>query len=248
MNKKIYTRLEFEEERTSWAKNMSDDDILQTKALDLYASAHQYNWVHQTTWLGEPSLLTANDLIAMQEIIFKTRPKYIIEIGVAWGGTLLFYASMLNLIGGGKVIGIDTFIPDDLKMRLTSHKVSEHIELINDSSIEKRTIQKVKSLLGSCKEVLIHLDSNHSHKHVLQELNIYEQFVGYGYYLICGSTIIEHIPEQTHRVRPWSRGDNSKTASMEFMTKNSRFEVDLMLKNKLLISNQADGYLKCIKS
>lgn len=247
--KKLYTREEFETCRADWASEMSADTSLQSKALELYNEAHKYNWIHQTTWLGEPSLLTANDLVVFQEIIFKTKPDYIIELGVAWGGSLLFFASMLQLIGGNKVIGVDTYMPEDLKERLVSFKdMYKKIKLINASSTAIETVKQVESILGGSKKVLIHFDSNHSHVHVLDELNLYEKFVEKSFYLVCGSTIIEKLPAQTHRVRPWGIGDNAKTALDEFLKLNNRFVVDESIKDKLLISNQADGYLKCIKS
>jgi cephalosporin hydroxylase len=246
--KKLFTREEFEIHRLESAKIMADDKNLQHQALDLLIKADQHNWIHQTNWFGEPILNTPEDMFAIQEIIYKTKPKYIIEVGVAWGGSLLFYSTILESIGGGKVIGIDIYIPEDLKERINSHgKISDQITLINGSSLDENTINIIKSILKDCKDVLIILDSYHTHSHVFQELTIYSSFIGKGNYIICGDTVVEYLPEQTHRPRPWGPGNNPKTALDEFLKLNDRFEIDKKITNKLLFTCNPDGYLKCIK-
>ena len=227
---------------------MHEDKKLLNQALNTFINTDKHNWLHQTSWLGEPSLQSPEDLIVFQDIIFKCKPKFIIESGVAWAGSLLFYASMIKILNlDTKIIGIDIFIPDDLKERIFSFDISKNIELINASSIEDNTIKKLESIVGDSKNVIVHLDSHHTHEHVLEELKLYEKFISKGSYLICGDTIIEHIPEQTHRPRDWGKGDNPQTALDEFMKINDRFEIDKYYENKLLISSQANGYLKCVK-
>ena len=244
----MYTREEFEQLRIRSAKEMSADAALQKDALDVLVRADKHNWIHQTTWFGEPILNFPQDLFALQEIIFATRPKYIVEVGVAWGGSLLFGATLLEILGGEKVIGIDIYMPDDLKQRLASHgRLSSRLELINASSVEEETVAKVASIIGNCREVVILLDSYHTHEHVLKELNLYSPFVGKGYYLICGDTIVENIPAQEHRTRPWGPGSNPMTALRQFQSENDRFENDTRLENKLLFTCNPGGYLRCIK-
>lgn len=244
----MYTREEFEQLRIESATKMAADRELQKDALSVLVRADQHHWIHQTNWFGEPILNLPQDIFALQEIIFATRPKYIIEIGVAWGGLLLFSATLLEVLGGEKVIGIDTYMPDDLKQRLASHgRISERLELINGSSIEEDTLTQVTSIIGDCREVLILLDSYHTHEHVLKELNLYAPFVGKGYYLVCGDTIVENIPEQKHRTRPWGPGNNPMTALRQFLTENDRFEVDVQLENKLLFTCNPNGYLQAVK-
>jgi cephalosporin hydroxylase len=248
MARKIYSREEFELAREEWALEMSNDIELKKDALNVLTNGDKHNWFHQTNWLGEPSLQSAEDLLTFQDIIFKTKPKYIIESGVAWAGSLLFYASMVKILNlNTKVIGVDIFIPDDLKYRIESFDLANYIELINASSVENETVAKIEEIIGSSKEVMVHLDSNHTHEHVLMELNLYEKFIGKGHYLVCGDTIIDYIPEQTHRPRPWGHGNNPKTALEEFLKKNDRFKPDEKIDNKMLFSNQPKGYLKCIK-
>ncbi len=248
MNNIMYTREEFEEMRQDKAREMASDAELLKDAYNVFVRADQYNWIHQTNWMGEPSLQTPQDLILFQEMIFKTKPRYIIELGVAWAGSMLFYATLVEALGTEcDIIGIDIYIPDDLRERIYSHSVAKRIHLINASTIDKSTVKKVKKIIGNQKNILVHLDSNHTHEHVLEELKIYSSLVGKGYYLICGDTVVEQIPEQTHRPRPWGKGNNPKTALDEFMLHNDRFIVDMEINNKILFSNQPGGYLICIK-
>lgn len=244
---KILSREEFRGLQKQSAKEMAADSKLTEDSRDLLFRADQHRWIHQGTWLGEPVLNLPQDMFALQEIIFKTRPEYIIEIGVAWGGSLLFYSTLLEVLGGGEIIGVDIFIPDDLKQRLNSHgKLSERIHLINGSSVEQDTVDKVKAITGDSRKTMILLDSNHTHEHVYKELQLYAPLVEKGYYLICGDTIVEDIPEQNYRDRPWGPGDNPKTALNAFMKETNRFEVDSELENKLLFSCNPGGYLRCV--
>lgn len=243
--KKLFTREEFEELRLASARNMAADRGLQEKALKVLVEADHHLWIHQTTWFGEPVLNLPQDMFALQEIVFRTRPKYVIEVGVAWGGSLLFLSTLLQALGGEKVIGIDLYMPDDLKRRLGSHGgISEKIELINGSSLAETTLERLRSIIGDCKDVLVILDSYHTHDHVMSELNCYSRFVGPGSYLVCCDTIIEDIPKQD-RSREWGPGNNPKTAVRQFLQENSGFEVDYALENKLLFSCNPSGYLVC---
>jgi cephalosporin hydroxylase len=246
--KKIYTRREFNDHLKNSANEMNNDKQLKQDALQLIAKADEYNWLHQTTWFGEPIINLPQDMFALQEIIFKTRPEYIIELGVAWGGQLLFFSTIMEILGGKKIIGVDIFIPDDLKERLYSNKkLSNRIELITGSSIEEESINKIKKIVGHSKKVLVILDSHHTHDHVLKELNIYEQFVGKGYYLLCADTIVELIPKNKYRPRDWGPGNNPMSALEEFRKINDRFVSDTEIENKLLLSCNYTGYLKAIK-
>lgn len=245
----MYTREEFEEMRINKAIEMAKDESLKKAAIDVLIKSDHYNWIHQTNWIGEPILQVPQDMFIFQEIIYKTRPEYIIEVGVAWGGSLLFYSTLMEIVGGKKIIGIDIYIPDDLKERINSKgKIADRINWINRSSTDEDTIDEIKTIIGKSRNTFIVLDSNHTHNHVLQELRLYSQFVGKNNYLICGDTIIEEIPEQKHRTRPWGIGNNPKTALIQFLKENDRFEVDKKFENKLLFSCNPGGYLRCIKN
>ncbi len=242
--KKLYTRNQFEQMRLKMAEKMAENSNLQAKALNILIQADCYNWIHQTNWFGEPILQLPQDMFAMQEIIFKIRPEYIIEVGVAWGGSLLFYSTLMEAIGGKKIIGIDIFIPEDLRKRILSHgKLSKRIKLINASSIEEKTVEKISKIINGSKKVLVVLDSYHTHEHVIKELNLYSPLISKGGYIICSDTIIEDMPTQKHRSRPWGPGNNPKTAVREFLKKNKSFRVDKMIENKLLFTCNPGGYL-----
>jgi len=247
--KKFYTREEFEELRIKSAEEMAADLDLTKDALDVKVRAgHNYYWVHQTNWFGEPILQLPQDMFALQEVFFNTRPKFIIELGVAWGGSLLFYSTLMESLGGERIIGVDIYIPDDLKKRIGSlGKLSDRITWIKGSSVEKDTIRQIKAILGDSREVMIVLDSNHTHDHVLKELRLYSPMVGKGYYLVCCDTVIEYQPKAEKRPRLWGPGNNPKTALDQFLKENDRFMIDKTIDNKLLITCNPDGYLVCIK-
>jgi len=241
----MYTREEFEKLRIEWAEKMAADSQLRQKSLDVFVEGDRYNWIHQTNWFGEPCLQVPQDMFALQEIIFQTRPRFIIEVGVAWGGSLLFYSTLMEALGGERIIAIDVYVPEDLKKRIAAFgKLAQRISWIAGSSIEPDTVDQVRSLIGSSREVMIMLDSKHTHEHVLKELQIYSPLVGPGHYLICGDTIVEYMPEQTHRPRPWGPGNNPKTALDQFLKENDGFEVDRILENKLLFTCNPGGYLR----
>jgi cephalosporin hydroxylase len=244
----MYTREEFENLRKQWAHEMAAQEDVQREALSLFVKADRFNWIHQTSWLGEPILQLPQDMFALQEIIYKTKPDFIIEIGVAWGGSLLFYSTLMSILGGKKIIGIDIYIPDDLRQRIYSYKgISERIVLLNASSVEPSTIDLVKPILDGSTHVLVVLDSNHTEDHVLKELHLYSPFVKKGQYLVCSDTIIEKVPVQTHRPRAWGPGNNPMTALKKFLQVTNRFEADSEVEEKLLFTCNPSGYLRCIR-
>ncbi|MDI9571149.1 MAG: CmcI family methyltransferase [Pseudomonadota bacterium] len=246
--KKMYTREEFEDMRRRAAAAMSADADLADRAREVLIAADRYHWIHQTTWFGEPILNLPQDMFAMQEIIYRQRPRYILEIGVAWGGSLLFHASLLQVLGGEKVIGVDVYIPPDLRDRLAGHgSLSERLVLIEGSSTDETTFAAVKGIVGTSREVMVILDSHHSHDHVLAELRLYSPLVGKGQYLVCGDTIIEDMPIEAHRPRPWGPGNSPRTALAAFLQTTDRFAVDEALDRKLLFTCNPGGYLQCLR-
>ncbi len=242
----MYTREEFEELRIRSAKEMALDTGLRADAYQMLIKADRYNWIHQTNWFGQPILQLPQDMFALQEIIFRTRPKFIIEIGVAWGGSLLFYSTLMEVLGGERIIGVDIYVPDDLRTRIDSYgRLSERISWINGSSVEDATVAQVRSIVGDCRETLIVLDSFHTHEHVLKELRLYAPLVGPGYYLACFDTYVDDIPEiVANRPRPWGAGNNPKTAVRQFLAENNDFEIDESLESKLLLTLCPSGYLR----
>src|SRR5437867_3299570 len=222
MSKKLLTREEFDALRIGSAGAMAADTELRRKAFDLIERADRYYWIHQTTWFGEPVLQLPQDMFALQEIVFRTRPKFIIELGVAWGGSLLFYATLMEGLGGGRVVGVDTYVPQHLQQKLKSFgKVSDRITLIKGSSTDETTFNRIKSLVRDNREIFVILDSFHTHDHVLKELRLYSQLIGPGHYLVCCDTHVEYIPAIVeNRPRPWGAGNNPKTACDTFLKEN----------------------------
>ncbi len=246
--KTIVSKEEFLRINEEAARQMHADAQLQGKALDVMVQADRHRWIHQNTWFGEPLLNLAQDMFAIQDIIWRTRPEFVIEVGVAWGGGMLFEATLLEMLGGQKVIGIDIYIPPDLRHRLSGHgRLSERLELIEGSSTSAGTLAKVQSLLGGSRKVLVVLDSNHTHDHVLNELRTYAPLVEKGQYLICGDTIVEYMPPQLHVVRPWGPGNNPATAVSQFLSESDRFAVDEKIDQRLLFSCHPGGYLQAVK-
>ena len=184
----------------------------------------------------------------MQEIIWRVRPELIIETGIAHGGSLIFYASMLELIGeNGRVLGIDVDIREPNRIEIEKHPLFKRIDMIQGSSIDTKVADEVCERARGKRRVLVVLDSLHTHAHVRQELEVYGRLVGKDSYLVVLDTIIEDLPEDFFPDRPWGKGNNPRTAVWDFLKTTDRFIVDKDIQNKLLITVAPDGYLKCIK-
>lgn len=184
----------------------------------------------------------------MQEIIWHVKPDLIIETGIAHGGSLIFYASMLELLGEeGKVLGIDIDIREHNRREIEKHPMFKRITMIEGSSVDERVIEKVREFVQGKKRVLVSLDSLHTHDHVLRELEAYSPLVTTGSYCVIFDTMVEDLPDESSANRPWGKGNNPKTAVWEFLKKNNRFVIDKEIENKLLITVAPDGYLKCVK-
>lgn len=217
-------------------------------ALDFLIKTADAKYSYNFTWLGLPIIQLPQDIIAMQEIIWQVRPELIIETGIAHGGSLIFYASMLELLGGErKVVGIDIDIRQHNRVEIEKHPMFKRISMIEGSSIDETIAQQVHDFARGSKTVLVTLDSNHTHDHVLKELEIYSPLVTKGSYLVVFDTIIEDLPDDFFPDRPWGKGNNPKTAVHEFLRTNDRFVIDKDIEHKLLITVSPDGYLRCFK-
>lgn len=217
-------------------------------SLDWICTTAPFKYTYNFTWLGRPIIQFPQDIVAMQEIIWRTKPDIIIETGIAHGGSLVFYASMLELLGGdGQVVGIDVEIRPPNRAAIESHPMFKRITMIEGSSIDEAVVEQVRQLARRKRNVLICLDSNHTHAHVLQELRLYAPLVTKGSYLVVFDTVIEDMPAGYFFDRPWDKGNNPKTAVWEFLKTTDRFEIDRDIPNKLLITVAPDGYLKCVK-
>ena len=223
------------------------DKKYQKAGLDFVHAISDSNYSYNFTWLGRPIIQLPQDMIAIQEIIWNIKPDLIIETGIAHGGSLILSASILELIGHGEVLGIDIDIRPHNLEAIEKHPMSKRIKMIEGSSIDEDIITKVEKYADGKDKVLVILDSNHTHDHVLAELRAYSALVSMGSYCIVLDTLVEDIPDKFHVDRPWGIGDNPKTAVWEFLKDNDRFEIDKEIENKLLITVAPDGYLKCIK-
>ena len=199
------------------------------------------------SWLGRPVIQIPQDLLAMQEIIWAMKPDFIIETGIAHGGSLVFYASMLELCGKGKVIGIDVDIRQHNRVEIEKHPLFHRITMIEGSSISPEVVNKVQTMTAGAKSIIVALDSNHTHDHVLKELEFYAPFVSVGSYCIVFDTGIEDLPKDMIIDRPWGPGNNPKTAVWEFLKTNDRFVIDKDIETKILLTSAPDGYLRRIK-
>lgn len=206
-----------------------------------------YHYPRHFRWLGRPILQFPQDIIAMQELIWKVCPEVIIETGVARGGSLIFYASILELLGGhGEVIGIEIALRKHNRLALRKHPLSKKIRIIGGSSTDPQVVRNVRERAGR-KKVMVVLDSNHTHAHVLEELNLYNELVRKGSYLIASDTYLEDFPPRAFPNRPWDKGNNPGTAVKEFLKTNRRFVNDTEVTNKLGITACPNGYLRCIR-
>lgn len=229
-------------------RKMSQDERLRDTTNNWFIQSSQYEYSYHFSWMGRPIIQFPQDIIALQEVIWKVKPDLIIETGVAHGGSLIFSASMLELIGnGGEVVGIDIDIRKHNREAIEAHPMCKRIYLVEGSSIDPDVVQNVLMRCEGKRKVMVILDSMHTHDHVLKELELYSPLVTAGSYLIVLDTIIEDMPEGFFPDRPWGKGDNPKTAVHEFLKRNNRFEVDQEIQGKLLITVGPDGYLKCIR-
>ncbi|HVZ97593.1 MAG TPA: CmcI family methyltransferase, partial [Chitinophagaceae bacterium] len=183
----------------------------------------------------------------MQELIWEIKPDLIIETGIAHGGSLIYYASLLELIGKGEVLGIDIDIRKHNRKKIEEHPMYKRIHMLEGSSISEETIEQVKQFTKNKRTVLVCLDSNHTHEHVSAELNLYSPFVTIGSYIVVFDTIVEDLPPHYLPGRFWGIGNNPKTAVHEFLKTHDHFVIDKSIDNKLLISVNPGGYLKRIK-
>jgi len=219
-------------------------------------SDYSYNF----EWLSRPIIQYPQDIVAVQEIIWKVKPDLIIETGIAHGGSLIFSASMMALLDycdayeqgkvldplkpSRKVIGIDIDIREHNRIALDNHPLRNRLELIEGSSIDKKIIEEVINLSKHAKNIMVFLDSNHTHDHVLSELKAYAPLVTKGSYCVVFDSIIEDIPDEN---KNWGAGNSPKTALIKYLETNSNFSIDKSIQDKLLITVAPDGYLlkKC---
>jgi cephalosporin hydroxylase len=193
---------------------------------DLWLKASFYHRVmYEPTWLGIPIIQLPNDIVFLQELIWKIRPDVIIETGVAHGGSAIFYASILDLLGKGRVIGIDIEIRKYNRLAIESHPQSRRIELIEGSSIDPGIVDDLRKRVSRSSSVLVSLDSNHSYEHVLREMEIYSEFVPPGGYMVVMDGVQELLCDTPNAKEGWDR-DNPLAAIREFLSSHRDWRYD----------------------
>ena len=240
---------QFNNERLIAIGNQGKDTIALQLAGELLQKLNDLKYSYNFTWMGRPIIQYPQDIMAMQEIIWEVKPDLIIETGVAHGGSIIYYASLLELIGNEcLVIGIDIDIRKHNREQIEAHPMGKRIQLIEGSSVSKEIIKQVSDLAAAKKKIMVCLDSNHTHDHVLEELKLYSPFVSVDSYIVVFDTIVEEMPaDHDWGIRTWGKGNNPKTAVWEFLKSNNDFIINKGIDNKLLISVAPDGYLKRIK-
>jgi cephalosporin hydroxylase len=242
--------------------NANNQDLLDATEVFNVASlkaGYSYNF----SSLGRPIIQYPQDMVAMQELIWKVKPDLIIETGIAHGGSIIMSASMLALLdlceaiesetvldpknSKRKVLALDIDIRQHNREAIEAHPMSSRIHMIQGSSIAPEVIEQVKAVAKNYQRILVCLDSNHTHDHVLAELEAYAPLTSVDSYCVVFDTIVEDMPKEMFPDRPWGPGDNPKTAVWEYLKNHSAFEIDKSIDNKLLISVATDGYLKRVK-
>lgn len=228
-------------------REIEQDTQFQQLSRDWVDRSVGVGYCYNFTWLGRPIIQYPQDMAAMQELIWEVQPDVIIETGIAHGGGLVFYASMLELIGGeGRVLGIEQHIFPEIRAELERHPMYRRITMLEGDSVSEEIVGKVADFVGAGSRVMVALDSNHTHAHVLAELERYSPFVTKGSYLVVFDTLVNEVDEAHYANRPWDRKNNPKTAVDAFLKNNTRFVVDQAVSSKLQISSCPGGFLRCI--
>jgi len=209
--------------------------------------ATKFNYSYNFDWLGRPIIQYPQDIIVLQEIVFDRKPDLIIETGIAHGGSLIFFSSMLELLNlekkkERKIVGIDIDIRKHNKRYINNHFLKKNIILMEGSSTDDKIIKKLNKIVRN-KKVMVVLDSNHTHEHVLNELKLYSKLVTKNQYLVVMDTILEKICKSYPENRPWHKGNNPETALKEFLKENKKFRLDNIPTKKSLITASPNGFL-----
>lgn len=229
-----------------------------TKAFIDASIAAQYSYPFK--WMGRPIIQYPQDIVGVQELIFEVKPDLIIEAGIAHGGSLILSASLLAMLDYADavergevldpakpkrtVLGLDIDIRAHNRSAIEAHPMSSRIEMIEGSSIDPGVVARVQERAKAADRVMVFLDSNHTHDHVLAELEAYAPLTSVGSYCVVFDTVVEDLPSEMFGDRPWGPGDNPKTAVWQYLKSHPEFEIDKEIENKLLITVAPDGYLR----
>lgn len=250
----------FRAERAAIVKEYGEDHELRAKSNEWLMQSMQKRYVYNFDWLGRPIIQYPQDMVAMQELVWRIRPDLIIETGIAHGGSLVLSASMLALLdmcdaiesekmldpsqSNRKVLGVDIDIRPHNRDAIESHPLNSRIMMIEGSSLDLKVIKQVQQLASKFQCVMVCLDSNHTHDHVLAELEAYAHLVTKGSYCVVFDTFVEDMDVDIFPDRPWEPGNNPKTAVWEYLNEHPEFQIDREIPSKLQITVAPDGFLK----
>ncbi|MDS7594765.1 cephalosporin hydroxylase family protein [Agrobacterium tumefaciens] len=251
---------EFKQQRIYEIEAMGQNERAQSESRAFLETVNSLRYSYHFDWMGRPIIQYPQDIVAMQELIWEIKPDLIIETGIAHGGSLILSASMLALLdmaeaieSGSKldprkssrrVVGVDIDIREHNRAAIEAHPMSSRITMIQGSSVSEDVVSHVHEIAKDYNRVLVCLDSNHTHDHVLAELNAYASLTSVGSYCVVFDTVVEDLPKSMFPDRPWGPSDNPKTAVHEFLKSHSEFEIDKSFQNKLLLTVAPDGYLR----
>ena len=238
---------QFKQEVKENIQGLADNQRGHELSLDWLMCVAENRYTYNFTWMGVPIIQFPQDIVAMQEIIWRIKPDLIIETGIARGGSLIFYASMFELLGNGHVLGIDIDIRQHNREVIEAHPMSKRITMFEGSSVSDEMAERVRDFAKDYKNILVVLDSNHTHEHVLRELELYAPLTSVGSYCVVFDTVVEDIPEGSFPDRPWDKGDNPKTAVWAYLKQDERFEVDSDSHNKIMVTVAPGGYLRRVR-
>lgn len=237
----------FESDNRATIARMGEDKALTTQSWAWFDAVTRHRYSYHFRWLGLPIIQFPQDVVALQEIVWRTAPDLVIETGVARGGSLVFYASMMRLLGRGHVIGVDVDIRPENRAAIEAHPLGGDITLIQGSSTDPAVVARVHDLARGASKVMVVLDSLHTHDHVLAELAAYAPLVSPDAYLVVLDTCVEMMAPDHFPDRPWARGNNPYTAVHAFLGTTDDFVIDREIATKLLVTVAPDGYLRRAK-
>ena len=243
-------RKAFEEQKVAQSLALGRDHAAFQQSLDLMLDLDRFDYSYLWSWMGVPIIQMPADVMATQEVIWATKPDIIIETGVARGGSVLFMASILEVLGKGTVIGVDIDIRSHNRTSIEEHPLSKRVTLIEGSSVGSQTLQDVRAHIPSGASVMVVLDSDHSRDHVLAELRAYGPLVTPGHYLVVADTLVGHLSEERapkKRSKLWFKGNEPLSALQDYMEETDRFEIDQVLNGKLVLSSSPGGYVRCTR-
>jgi cephalosporin hydroxylase len=240
----------FEQEKKERLARQGRDEALKKAADRFMAESLRARYSYNFSWLGRPIIQYPEDVMALQEIIWRVRPRLIIETGVAHGGSVILSASLLEMLGGdGRVLGLDIDIRAHNRPLIENHPLARRLTLLEKNSLDEEAANLAARLAEETKggPVMVILDSLHTHRHVLDEMRLYGPLVTPGSYLVVFDGVIENHPEANAADRPWGPGNSPLSAIREFLAENDSFVVDEEMEAKLLITAAPSGYLRRVK-